>query len=360
MDKDIIMPTTVIHTLRSTAPNSALTRSSNVVTVTYLLNAINIKVGDTIVVSGVVPSSFNGKFTVTGTPTSNSYTYSQTGSDESSTTHGTSGGDYSLMSDWENAQDGNLVTADEIRVLECYNDWPDGLENSCTMATWTTDATRYPIIRAAANHGHGGLMGNGFKMKANGRVLDIQADYVVVEDIEMEHTGTSITTPVDISRTNCLINRCIITCPNASRSSTYYVVSSSSASANSTIRNCLIYSANGRGTGTMYCNMYNNTIICDTYGIFTSATNSPIYKNNLIYLTGTQGTAILGSGTGNESYNATSDSTATGVGAVTGITSTVFQDFANDDFRPVEASAVDGAGEDLSAFFTDDITGATR
>lgn len=355
------MPTTVIHTLRSNATNSALTRSSNVVTVTYLLNAINIKVGDTIVVSGVTPTSFNGKFTVTGTPTSNSYTYSQTGSNESSTVHGTSGGDYSLMSTWESAQQANLVTLDQIKVLECYDDWPTGLVDSVTFSGWTTDATRYQIIRAASGHGHGGLMGNGFKITNSTTPIITGIAYLRLEDIEIELTGTGAGSTLSVSGVAGLtFNRCIITSTNATRSSSYSVVSTATSSDNTSFfRNCLIYSANGRGIGA-YCNVWNCTIVCDTYGLITYSNFSSTYKNNLIYLFGTQGTGITGTGTGNESYNATSDSTATGTGAVTGITSAVFEDYANKDFRPVASSAVDGAGEDLSAFFTDDITGATR
>src|SRR3990167_3604709 len=58
-----------------------------------------------------------------------------------------SGGDYSSLSAWEAGQQGDLVTADEIRVAECY-----GFQDTtaCTVAGSTTDATRYLRIVAAA------------------------------------------------------------------------------------------------------------------------------------------------------------------------------------------------------------------
>jgi len=40
-----------------------------------------------------------------------------------------SGGDYTLMSTWEATEQRDLVAADEIEILECYNDWPDGLDD---------------------------------------------------------------------------------------------------------------------------------------------------------------------------------------------------------------------------------------
>jgi hypothetical protein len=65
------------------------------------------------------------------------------------------------------------------------------------------------------------------------------------------------------------------------------------------------------------------------------------------------------------SNNASSDTSAStyGIGTVTGVvttTGTDFTDYANGDYTPASGGALDGAGTDLSVFFTDDITGATR
>lgn len=59
-------------------------------------------------------------------------------------------------------------------------------------------------------------------------------------------------------------------------------------------------------------------------------------------------------------YNASEDTSAPGANSITGLTTAAFTDYANGDYTPASGGALDGAGTDLSAFFTDDITGSTR
>jgi hypothetical protein len=59
-------------------------------------------------------------------------------------------------------------------------------------------------------------------------------------------------------------------------------------------------------------------------------------------------------------YNAADDTSAPGANSVDNITSAAFTDYAGGDYTPATGGALDGSGTDLSAFFTDDITGATR
>lgn len=65
---------------------SAISRTSNVVTGTTAI-AHNLTVGESITISGVTGSvtSFNGTFTVATVPSTTTFTYTQTGSDESGT-----------------------------------------------------------------------------------------------------------------------------------------------------------------------------------------------------------------------------------------------------------------------------------
>ena len=71
-----------------------------------------------------------------------------------------SGGDYSSLSAWEVGERRDLVAADEIAVAEMYDDWPTGLSvNGLEIRSdtnWTSDATRYIHIRAAAGEGFEG------------------------------------------------------------------------------------------------------------------------------------------------------------------------------------------------------------
>src|SRR5207245_39908 len=62
---------------------ASASRSSNVVTVNTGA-AHGLSVGDTVIIIGVVPDSFNGVYTVASTATSTRFTFSQTGTTQSS------------------------------------------------------------------------------------------------------------------------------------------------------------------------------------------------------------------------------------------------------------------------------------
>ncbi len=68
------------------------------------------------------------------------------------------GGDYSSLNAWEVAERGNLVTADKVKVAECYagGNLITGAF-SILSANWTSDDTRYPELRAAAGDAHKGI-----------------------------------------------------------------------------------------------------------------------------------------------------------------------------------------------------------
>src|SRR5210317_1233947 len=96
----------VTKTLRATGTNASLVRASNIVTVTLTTASTpNVKAGDTIVISGstATTDSFNGTFTVASVTSTTVFTYAQTGTDETATAAGSSGGDFSSMSVWESS-----------------------------------------------------------------------------------------------------------------------------------------------------------------------------------------------------------------------------------------------------------------
>lgn len=110
-----------------------------------------------------------------------------------------SGGDYTLMSTWEAARQRNLSAANEIEVLEVYNDWSSGLPDTVVISGWTTDSTRYVIVRPAAGSGtngtndHKGIPGAGFRMvlDASGVVFWVNQNYTRVIGIEVNITADS-------------------------------------------------------------------------------------------------------------------------------------------------------------------------
>jgi len=58
--------------------------------------------------------------------------------------------DYATIALWEDATDINLVSADEVRVGECYNDSEFALGAGVSLAGATTDATRYRHLTTAS------------------------------------------------------------------------------------------------------------------------------------------------------------------------------------------------------------------
>ena len=98
-----------------------------------------------------------------------------------------SGGDYTSLSAWEAAKQGDLVTLDQIQQAECYA-FQD--TTAFTINGWTTDATRYIRIFAAA--------GAEAKMPYNtstsyrlepatgtADVIRVQEDFVRIERIQL-------------------------------------------------------------------------------------------------------------------------------------------------------------------------------
>lgn len=89
--------TTQIEFTRAFVSNTALVRTSNVVTVTTA-TPHGILVGDHVTIADVTPSSFNGSFQVDSVPTSTSFTYSQTGIDETASIFGTTASGFTTLS----------------------------------------------------------------------------------------------------------------------------------------------------------------------------------------------------------------------------------------------------------------------
>ena len=104
-------------------------------------------------------------------------------------TVGTSGTrDYTSLSAWEAANRRDLVAADEIEVVECYNDGE--MTDACTIMGWTTDATHYIKIYAPPGQCHTGDIDTGFHLKYNnGYVFNVYVGNVIIDSLELEYTG---------------------------------------------------------------------------------------------------------------------------------------------------------------------------
>lgn len=354
----------VTKTLRATGNNTSLVRASNVVTVTLTTASTpNVKVGDTVVIAGstATTDSFNGTFTVASVTSTTVFTYAQTGTDETATAAGTTGGDYSLMSTWESTEQTDLVTATDTHELHCYADWPSGLNDQFDIAGWTVNASSFITVKAAVGHEHNGVPGAGFYLASNnsGAAFDLNVAYTVVQDVEFRCVYNGSYPAIDLGSCNAaVLERLIAQNTNASNSIAAIEIRASETF----IRNCLAINLNGAAgridqRQNTPSEISNCTFVGDLQWAATSTVDVPI-RNCVFYGDVATTSSSYSASTG---YNAFSDAIdAFGTNQVVGLTTADFVDYANNDYTPAEGGALDGAGADLSATFTDDITGATR
>lgn len=105
-----------------------------------------------------------------------------------------SGGDYTTLSGWESGEQADLTATGTIAIAECYDDWAAGLDDTCTVAGWTTDSGDYIIIRAADGHGHDGTPDTGFwvqKSQNFAALLQVDQDYTQITQLEVHNNGGS-------------------------------------------------------------------------------------------------------------------------------------------------------------------------
>lgn len=269
------------------------------------------------------------------------------------------------MSTWESSEQTNLVADGDTHVLECYGDWPTGLSDEVGLAGWTAGASNFITIKAASGHEHGGVSiddgGSGFMMYGTTNpTINLAVPYTVIQDIELQRVGNSTlqygTTVSD--GVNSLLQRLII------RNTAYSTASTTGAirtPSNCVLRNCSIL-LGGRAVDVRNptgVSILNCTVVADdaasAYGILLDSDIT--IKNTAVYGFATED--VFGV-PGTEANCATGDGSLTGTGAVSGLTTSDFNDYANDDLSPASGGVLVGAGADLSGLFTDDITGATR
>lgn len=269
------------------------------------------------------------------------------------------------MSTWESSEQTNLVTDGNTHVLECYGDWPTGLSDELGLAGWTADATHFITIKSASGYEHGGVSidsgGTGFMMYGTSNpTANIAVPYTVMQDIELQRVGNVIlnygTSPSDGA--NSLFQRLILRNRSYSTGSTDIAVRTPS---NSVLRNTEIL-IGGRGVDVRNptgVSILNCTVVADhassAYGILLDSAIT--IKNTVVYGFATED--VFGT-PGTEANCATGDGSLSGTGAVSGITTSDFNDYASDDLSPAAAGALIGAGTDLSGTFTDDVAGNTR
>lgn len=298
-----------------------------------------------------------------------------------------SGGDYTSLSAWEAAQQGDLTGArDEVARVECSSNLQDAAD--VVVDGWTTDATRYIHITTPLTERHGCVWDNTkYRLSPSGQVsLSIRENYTRVEGLQVEQRadenscyGIQCYGAVYGSR----ISHNIVRPFQHPDAYTYGLngcginLGTDTAGAVFCWNNLVILNlAKTGGVGIVHthastglCYVYNNTVIAVGYGVgFGDGFAGMVAKNNLAVgcADGFDGTRGWGDGfAAGSDYNASDiASDAPGANSNNG-TAPTFVDAPNGDYRLAATDAVArDEGVDLSAdgalAFTDDFHGETR
>lgn len=286
-----------------------------------------------------------------------------------------SGGDYSSLSAWEAAKQADIVAADQIQEAECYD---FAVTDTCTIAGWTVDATRYIRIFTPSDERHDGTTASGFRMTANttSDILRLAENFIRIEGLALIQPNANVTAVgnvgMDAAAGDIRVSHCVVSStvsPVSDQAGWALYFPSIDASVVLRIWNNIIYDwGNGAGSNGYGINLltttgavayvYNNTIYNCRAGIVTDSTNH-LLKNNIC----DTNSAADYSGTVSASCltNLSSDTSSPNA-ALRSLDPT----YTNEAGRDLHLASGDGEddGTDLSAdgniAFSDDIDGDTR
>jgi hypothetical protein len=266
-----------------------------------------------------------------------------------------SGGDYTSLSAWEAGEQRNLVTADQIEVAECYDDWTSGLNDTFTVSGWTTDSTRYVKITVAAGHRHDGILKSGFWMySSTSPVVTISQRYTVVEWITVEQTGAG--TAISPNERDHKYNHVQAI---GGTSGTSYGFNSFNSSATNIAKGCYASGATSGfrqgGAGTIELN--NCVANGGTNGILRSSGTLNAY--NCIVYAGTTAYNSVSGGSNNAAHNGSGTNPPGTSPYTSDVTSADFVDASGGDFHLDSGSGLIGAGANRYSTYTTDVDGDT-
>jgi hypothetical protein len=282
-----------------------------------------------------------------------------------------SGGDYTTLTAWESAKQANLVTADQIQVAECYNDWPGGLDDALTIDGSTTDSTRYLKIKAASGNGHTGVPKTGFYIhstNAYANLIYVKDSYTRVENIECDGTGVTNTIGFreDSGGDNTTWRNCIAVGFASSGRWGFGLQSTSSRAINCLAINCKIgFWSNYSASSPVQSTILNCVAICGANSqIGVDSSDDDLVVTNTVAMANGYTSSAFGSRTWtNASYCAEDDSSLSGKGSnntIHMVSSAAFSNLSSSNFHlSGTGSVLYNAGTDLSGTFTTDIDGDT-
>jgi len=279
-----------------------------------------------------------------------------------------SGGDYSSLEACMNANEQDLVAADQYFDVEIDGDWTGVQDSYCHVHNYTTDATRRINIytTSAARSSNGVYDSTKYSIRGpyGGSCMDVDSEFVSVKGLQIDsNTGYGI----GIGANNVTVAYCIVRNANFAG---YGLAIEASYVQGALIYNNVAYNCDHgirvRGGNFYVTNswIFNNTVVnCGTDGITCNSTINgykPIAKNNLV-----DNCVVNYSGDWDSTsdYNASTDATHPYSSASHDRVSQTFSfnNRSGNDFRLISSDA--GAkdhGTSLSSYFSDDIIGNPR
>lgn len=216
--------------------------------------------------------------------------------------------DYDTLALWEDAKDGDLVTATQQRTAECYDDDGD-LGGTCVIDGSITDATYFMKVTSPVAERHSGIAGTGFTYKPGAFEGLTTADpFTLIEWLDVDSSTVNSGRPLFAnfgSSTTTKVQNCIFHDEDASDGIT--------DTTGIIVYNTIIYNCPDDGivisdfqSGKIYnCTIYGN----GGDGIDTSANSNNDVRNTISY--NNTGDDFNGTGYGaSADYNFSKDDTA--------------------------------------------------
>ena len=213
-------------------------------------------------------------------------------------------GDYTSLSAWEGAQQGDLIASKSIAIAECY---PFEDTTPLTVSGWTTGLNSYIYIRTPEQHRPQYMWDTGSYRLSISDTNNFGADYFILDGIQVKgnYSTNLLRTAININGTEtglAIVRNCNIVGNFQSYPCTGIYIHKGSAPGNQIvyIYNNVIYNwtnpdklpwAYGSSSTAIFGNqygqqhIYNNTMISCSMGMRASSVASTVTaSNNLMYL----------------------------------------------------------------------------
>ncbi|RMD88210.1 MAG: T9SS C-terminal target domain-containing protein [Calditrichaeota bacterium] len=270
------------------------------------------------------------------------------------------GRDYSTITAWEAATEGDLVSMDVISKGECYND--SQFKEHPTISGSITDNNHYVWLTTGSGESHIGIAATGVTLTKtmSGPILTINDKYTRLENLEVFDATSQM---VQIFGEKCLLNRLILHDVFEGT-----ILNISLGGSGTEVRNCIIYNGNNAGIRA------NDDAICKNVTVYNLRTNGVGFHVQGATLTvincmATNSTTKAFGAFGQGSFSAESknnlsdDDSAPGPNSLHFVSaSDLFKSIVQDqeDFHLKSGSPAINAGVNLSNEFMDDIDGQLR